>query len=416
MLPIDLIKSFIIALSIGVLIGVERERRKASRAVPVAAGVRTFAVTALLGALAMAVGGVTLLAIATLCVAAFTAISYWRSRDEDLGLTTEFALIATCLLGGQALDQPALALALGVVITILLAARQPMHRFIGAVMTEGELADLLILAGATLVILPMLPDRSMGPFQAINPHDLWIVAILILGINAAGQIITRWLGGRLGVPLLGLASGFVSSSATIGAMGAWVRGAPMAMRAGAAGAVLSTVATFVQLGVVIWMTDRQTFASALAPLFAAIAAAGAAGGLLTLLSWRHPLTTMPDISRGFGIVMALVFSLTLGAMLILVAGLRDWLGAPGMIMAAAIGGVLDVHAAAIAIAAQVASGALPPQAALLPLLVSWTTSTAAKILFAASAGPRDFAGRVIVAQFVILAAAWAAAALTGGLT
>jgi uncharacterized membrane protein (DUF4010 family) len=87
-----------------------------------------------------------------------------------------------------------------------------------------------------------------------------------------------------------------------------------------------------------------------------------------------------------------------------------------MIMAAAIGGVLDVHAAAIAIAAQVASGALPPQAALLPLLVSWTTSTAAKILFAASAGPRDFAGRVIVAQLVILAAAWAAAALTGGLT
>ena len=102
---------------------------------------------------------------------------------------------------------------------------------------------------------------------------------------------------------------------------------------------------------------------------------------------------MPDISRGFGIVMALVFSLTLGAMLILVAGLRDWLGAPGMIMAAAIGGVLDVQAAAIAIAAQVASGPV-----------------------AASAGPRDFAGRVIVAQLVILAAAWAAAALTGGLT
>ncbi|HEY6869511.1 MAG TPA: DUF4010 domain-containing protein, partial [Novosphingobium sp.] len=272
----------LIALGVGLLVGAERERRKALRPVPASAGLRTFTVAALLGAAAMAAGGVPLLGVALLCATLFAGAGYLRARDDsDPGITTEFALVLTVLLGGLAGDQPGLAAGAAVVLTAVLAARQPLHRFVGQVLSENEVADLLILAGATLVILPLLPDRTMGPFQAINPHALWLVAILILAINAAGQVAIRWLGAKAGVPLLGLASGFVSSSATIAAMGARVRGAPEMVLAGAAAAVLSTVATFVQLAAVIGATDLATLRAVAAPLGAAVAVALLVGGALT---------------------------------------------------------------------------------------------------------------------------------------
>ena len=406
----------LIALGIGLLVGAERERRKALRTVPAAAGLRTFTIAALFGAGAQAAGGIPLLAAALACTTLFAGAGYLRAHDDgDPGLTTEFALVLTVLLGGLAADQPALAAGAAVVLTIVLAARQPLHRFVGQVMSENELADLLVLAGATLVILPLLPDRAMGPFQAINPHGLWLVAILILAINAAGQVAIRWLGARAGVPLLGLASGFVSSSATIAAMGAQVRGTPAMLLAGAAAAVLSTVATFVQLAVVIGATDLPTLRAVAGPLLAAIAVALLAGGALTVRSWRQADGTAPTMQRSFGMALALGFAAMLGAMLVLIAALREWLGTTGLLLAAALGGVLDVHGAAIAIAAQAAAGDITTDAARLGLLVSWTTSTAAKIVFALAAGPRGFGWRVTGAQLGIVAAAWGAWAAVGGI-
>ncbi|MFM7029314.1 MAG: MgtC/SapB family protein [Chakrabartia sp.] len=403
-----------VALGLGLLIGAERERRKAGRSVPSAAGLRTFALAALLGALAMMLGGVVLLATALVCTAAFAGISYWRSKDaKDPGLTTELALILTVLLGGLALTMPLVAGSAAVVVTIFLAARGPLHDIVGPRLSPAEASDLLILAGATLVILPLLPDRAMGPYDAINPHSLWLVVILVLGINAVGHIATRAVGARLGVPLLGLMSGFVSSSATIGAMGGWVRQAPTALRAASAAAVLSTVATFVQLGLVIRVTDAHIFALLLGPLMVAIIVALLLGGGLTLHAWRQPDTKVPEVQHGFGVAMALLFALMLGGMLIAVSALRDALGAPGLLMAAAIGGVLDVHAAAIALSTQVADGQLAPGDAALPMLVAWSSSTGAKVVLAASAGPIGFAKRVVPAQLVLIAAVWLIAAIQG---
>lgn len=406
----QILSALLTAFGLGLLIGIERERRKAGRPQPSAAGLRTFTLAALMGVLAMVLGGQTLLAVVSVCAAALAGVSYWRARgDQDPGLTTEFALVITVLLGGLALPHPEMAAGAGVVVTILLAARRPLHDFVGKRLKDGEVSDLLILAGASLVILPLLPDRAMGPFLAINPRDLWRVAVLILGINALGHVVTRTLGARLGVPLLGLVSGFISSSATIGAMGGWVRSAPPALRAATAAAVLSTVATFLQLGLVIRVTNADVFALLFGPMAAAILAALVSGGALTVHAWRHTAPSMPEVDRAFGVLMALVFAATLGGMLIFVSALRVWLGAPGLAMAAAIGGVLDVHAAAMAIATQVSTGDLAPADAALPMLIAWSTSAGAKILLAATAGPLGFAKRVVPAQLSIIAAAWIAA-------
>ena len=115
-----------------------------------------------------------MLAIATAGVIALTAIAYWRGHDDDPGLTTEIALILTVLLGGLSAQQPALAGGLAVLVAVLLASRTRLHRFVRSVLTEEELHDILIFAGATLVVLPFIPDRSMGPYGALNPHSIWI--------------------------------------------------------------------------------------------------------------------------------------------------------------------------------------------------------------------------------------------------
>ena len=132
-----------------------------------------------------------LLSIATAGVIVLVAVAYWRGHEEDPGLTTEIALTVTVLLGGLSMQRPALAGGLGVVVVVLLAAKSRLHRFVGSILTEDELQDALIFAGATLVVLPLVPDRPMGPYGALNPHSIWVIVILIMAISAAGYVAVR---------------------------------------------------------------------------------------------------------------------------------------------------------------------------------------------------------------------------------
>ncbi len=104
-------------------------------------------------------------------------------------------------------------------VAVLLNARAELHRFVRSVLTNEEIRDLLIFAGATLVVLPLLPDHPIGPYGVLNLRTIWLVVILVMGIGALGYILVRIVGPRYGLPLAGFASGFISSSATIGAMG-----------------------------------------------------------------------------------------------------------------------------------------------------------------------------------------------------
>jgi uncharacterized membrane protein (DUF4010 family) len=97
------------------------------------------------------------------------------------------------------MQHPALAGGLAVTVAIVLAAKSRLHRFVGDTLTENELEDALLFAGATLVILPLVPDRPMGPYAAFNPHAIWVVVILIMAISAASYVAVRLLGARFGL-------------------------------------------------------------------------------------------------------------------------------------------------------------------------------------------------------------------------
>ena len=257
------------ALAIGLLIGAERERRKGEGPSRSPAGIRTFAIASLLGAVSLTIGTQWLLAACTVAMGGLSAIAYSRSSQDDPGLTTEAAVVLTVLLGALVTLHPALAAGLAVSVVILLAARDRIHRFVSVALSEEELFDALVFAAGVFVILPLVPNRYLGPFNAINPHTIWIIVILMMSISALGYIAVRLIGPRFGLPLAGLASGFVSSIATIGSMGARALKEPGLARPAVAGAVLSTIATVIELAIVLAATSRATLQVFTIPLIAA---------------------------------------------------------------------------------------------------------------------------------------------------
>ena len=277
-----MILNLAVALGIGLLIGSEQERRKGEGPSRSPAGIRTFTVASLAGATSFIVGGEVLLAVATAGVIILTGVAYWRAHEDDPGLTTEIALILTILLGGLSMQQPALAAGLAVTVAVLLAARSWLHRFVRSVLTKHELQDALIFAGATLVVLPLVPDRPIGTYGALNPHSIWILVILVMAISAAGYVAVRLLGVRFGLPIAGLASGFISSTAAIGAMGARVAKMTDVLAAAVAGAVLSTIATIVQMALVLAATSMTTLRTLSVPLICAGLAAVLYGTVFTI--------------------------------------------------------------------------------------------------------------------------------------
>jgi uncharacterized membrane protein (DUF4010 family) len=396
-----------VALGIGLLIGAERERRKGEGPSRSPAGIRTFAVASLAGAVSLVVGGEVLLAVATGGVIILTAAAYRRGHETDPGLTTEIALILTVLLGGLSTQQPALAAGLAVTIAVLLASRSWLHRFVGSVLTEVEVNDALIFAGATLVVLPLVPDRPMGPFGALNPHSIWIIVILVMAISAAGYIAVRMLGARYGLPIAGLASGFISSTATIGAMGARVAKTPDVLAAAVAGAVLSTIATIVQMALVLMATSITTLRTLSVPLVCAGSAAVVYGAIFTVRALQQKTESEAQGGRAFSLSAALVFALTLSSILVASAALREWFGEAGIIVAAALAGFVDTHSAAISVASLVASGKMNAADAVFPILAGLSTNTISKMILASTGGGRSFALRVIPGLIIVAFAAWA---------
>jgi uncharacterized membrane protein (DUF4010 family) len=398
---------FAAALCIGLLVGIERERRKGRGPHRASAGLRTFAVAALAGAVSMYLGGAVLLAGSALGVAAFAAVGYLRSAEDDPGITTEIALLLTLLLGGLAIRAPALAASLGVVLAVLLAAREPMHGLVTRSLSPHEVRDGLIIATATLVVWPLMPSRYIGPYGALTPRALWTIVVLVLVIAALGHVALRLLGPRFGLSIAGLASGFVSSTATIGAMGGRAVLQPELSRAAASGAILSTVATVVQLAAILAVISPPTLAALAAPL--ACAGVVAIGYALWFALRDLPRADGASIEvsgSAFSPIAALLFGATVGAILLAAAALNAWLGRQGLNLATGVAGFVDTHAAAASVASLVASSALPASEAAIPILIGVSTNTVSKLVVAGLSGSRAFARQVTPGLLAVVAAAW----------
>ncbi len=374
------------ALGLGLLIGVVRERRKPE--VAVVAGLRTHALVALGGAVALWLGVAAFVAT-VLLVGALSALSYRNSRDEDPGLTGEIALVVTALLGGLALSAPALAGALGVVVAALLYAKGPLHRLSRDLISEKEVRDGLLLLASALVVLPVLPDRTIGPYDVFNPATLWKLVVLVMAISALGHVALRATGNRWGLAIAGFFAGYVSSTAATAGFGQRVRETP-ALLSSAIGATMLANLASVTLIVPILLAVAP---SLLPALWLELAAAGVvllAGGLLGIHRGEHDDVPAPTAqTRMFRLTHALLFAAVITVVLFVSAALGDWLGPRGAITGAVIAALAELHAAVATVGNLFVGGRIDVMQARWALLGLIAASALAKTVVAfASGGPR----------------------------
>lgn len=395
----------VVALGAGMLIGLERERRKGEGPQRESAGLRTFMVAALLGVCAQIVS-VALAAVALLGVTVLAALSYLRSRSDDPGLTTELALVTTALIGMLAVPQPELAAAAAVLLASLLAARERLHHFATHWLSEDELHDGLLLAALLLILLPLLPAQSLMWLGGLSPRRMLALLVVILAMQALSHVAQRLLGSRLGLPVSGLLGGFVSSTATITAMGGRARSGQAPLQLACSAAVLSSAATWMQVALMASVVVPGALLAWLPMVLVGVVAPLVIGVLL----WRRASATAPGEVPPGRQVLRLREAATVGALLIagaVVVNLAHQRGDLGLMLGTGIAALADAHAPMVALMSMSGTGLIGHDAAMSGVLLAITVNSATRSVAAWVSGGRVYGLVVAAALGVNVALVWA---------
>lgn len=414
---------FAIALFIGALIGLEREKRKVEGSATGVGGLRTFILFAMAGAVSawlsqqFAMPWVFLVGLVCTTIVVMTGYAVYAVRHSDAhGLTTEVAAVVTYLLGGVAMSgHPELAVALAITTSAVLAYKQPLHRAVGW-LGEADLHAILKLLIATFIVLPVLPDRTVDPWGALNPYKMWWLVILISGLSLVGYVATRWMGERRALPLTGLFGGLVSSTAVSLAFARRSReqdAPPGWADALASGVLLSWAVMFGRVVALVVFVNTA--------LLHRILPAVTAMGVLTLvlgiaLMRRVGRTGTAEGGAGgtqvvlrnpFSLTSAIKFALFFAAVLLLVKVVEHYAPGQGVYAVAALAGLTDVDAITLSMAAygRDAAHAAP---AVTAILIAMASNTLVKCGLVAALGSRTMAVRIFLGTGLILAAGTAA--------
>lgn len=400
--------SLAVALAVGLLVGLDREKHKNAGSSSSAAGVRTFTLVALLGAMVALLHSDVIIAVAGTGLIILTAFSYRAKQAQYPGLTTELALLATFTIGFMAVGQVELAAALGVLITLLISSKSGLHKFAVTQLTEQELHDATLLAGAALIVLPLLPNQAIDPFGVVNLRLVWSLTVLMLSINALGYVARRTLGSQVGLAIAGFCGGFVSSIITIAAIGRQAHAQPALLRSAVAGAAFSSIATVIELLIIIVITNVKLLPY-LGPGVVAMGAIAAVYGLVFEFAAKEVHTAAEPVSgRAFEPKFAILFACAFASMLLIAALLQRLLGASGAQATIALGGLIDTHAATASAARLASSGTLGVIPAAFAATLAITANTVVKAIAAAVAGGRAFAIRLCPSHLGMIIALWSA--------
>ena len=418
-LDLETVRNLATALLIGALLGIERERHKQVEADASGSGLRTFILFALLGALG---GWLTVLLdfpwiLVAVVLAALVAVvaSYIleaRLQPDALGLTTELAAVAVCLLGAVVmLGHREIAVALAITIAAVLAYKEPLHGMVSRLGREDVYAGVRLLA-ATFIVLPLLPDRPVDPWGALNPYKLWLLVLLISGLSLVGYVATRLLGPNRGIPLTGLTGGLVSSTATTLSFARQSReeGNAQSAPALASGIFISWSVMFLRVLVTVLIVNRALLPRLAVP-FVAMAAVAA------VFAWamyrRSSATTEAGgvpLSNPFSLTAAAKFAALFAAVLLVVALVQEYFPEQGVYYVAALAGTTDVDAITLSMADFARQGNVA--VAVNAIVIATLTNTAVKALMVVGLGAGGLRVPVLAGAIAIAAAGMIALSLT----
>lgn len=408
---------FAVALFLGALIGLEREKRleeeveTGARKQRGIGGLRTFILFAEAGAIAAWLSRELgtpwpFVGVGAMVTAAVLAGYAATARQEgQLGLTTETAAIVTYLLGGTVLFGHAeIAVALAIATSAVLAFKQPLHGLVERLGRDDLYAGLKLLIAA-FVVLPVLPNRPVDPWGALNPWKMWWLVILISGLSLIGYVATRMLGAGRGIPLTGLFGGLVSSTAvtlSLARRSVEDAGGARLAPALAAGILLSWAVMFARIGVLVAAVNVPLLGRVALPVGVGLATAlGAAGWLY----WRGRAADVRgdavSLTNPFSLSSAIRFALLFSAVLLAVKLVQTYLPGSGLYVVAALAGLTDVDAITLSVAQPHEGVALAPAAA--AIAIAAAANTLVKCGMAIGIGSRALGRLVGVATAALLA-------------
>lgn len=409
----DLFQRLGVALAIGVLVGIERGwQLRAEAEGERAAGLRTFALSGLLGGIAAALSAVTapvtLGLIALAYTAAFTAFHFLEaSRDNNFSVTGVVAGILTFALGAYAvLGDLAVAVAGAVAMTALLALKQPLHRWVGA-LSWLEIRAGLILLAMTFLLLPVLPDRPVDPWGAVNPREIWLFAILMAAVSFAGYWAVKLVGERSGIAVAGLAGGLASSTATTLTLARLSKATGGGETLFAGGILFAGAVMLGRVAIIAGAVQPALLPALAPPVIGAALAFLVIGFVLVRRGGDGAAKAGLKLENPFELATVLKFSAFVAVVMAGATIVNEWIGAAGTFVVAAASGLADVDAITLSMA-RLAGGTIDHWTATLAIALAAAVNSFVKVGFAAAAGTPRLAVTLAIATAIGLAIGGAA--------
>jgi uncharacterized membrane protein (DUF4010 family) len=401
---LSLVLTFSVSAAIGLLVGLERERKPSAKA-----GVRTFTLIALLGSLSALLAEATdsawTLGAGAVAVTGALVAAYLQDREsikDDSGTTTVMAALAVFFLGGiNYYGYRTPAVALGVGITVLLYFKSEIEGF-SHKLTGQDVRSMLQFAVLTAVILPLLPDRAFGPYGVLNPFQIWLMVVLVAAVSLSGYVAWRLTLGRHGLLLTGVLGGLVSSTATTLAYARQVAAGSQTLPAAVLVILLANATKLVRVLFLVGVVAPDALPRALVLLVPALLVS------LVGVAWRwKAVDTAPandeeafhnptqlGTAIGFGAAYALV--------LLFSAWANDVLGVSGVLALAAASGLTDVDAITLSSMQMLNREALSEETALTAVAVAVASNLVFKTVAASAAGGPVLRGPVMRAFSAVL--------------
>lgn len=398
-----IIKQLAIALGLGLLVGLQRESQASALG-----GVRTFPLITVLGTLAawlaQAYGGWVLgagwLALAALIL--IGKMAELRRPEADPGMTTEVAMLLMFGVGAYlTVGAWVVAVTIGAGTAVLLHFKGQLHGLV-ARLGENDLKAIMQFALISLVILPVLPNRAYGPYSVLNPRNVWLMVVLIVGISLAAYIIYKFFGENAGIVLGGVLGGVISSTATTVSYARRTAESPETSRLAALVIVIASAVVFARIGVLV-VTVAPSFFPAAAPPLGVMLVVLAACAFVMWRWGRGDTSDMPPQENPTELRSALLFGGLYALVLLAVAFAKDKFGNSGLYVVAGISGLTDVDAITLSTSRLVGDGRLGATDAWRVILLAAMTNLVFKAALVAALGDRLLLRRVVIAFAVALA-------------
>jgi len=377
------------AFGVGLLIGIERGwQGRVKEEGDRVAGIRTFALTGIFGGIIGIISGhfgEWLLAAALLSFATVVAITYFVGvkESDDIGFTTSVALLITFSLGIWAtFGNHAWVFIVAVLVLALLGYKPDIHKWIRNIETKEIYAGIKLLI-ISVILLPLLPDKGYGPYEALNPYWLWLMVVLITGLSFLGYLAISHFGDRIGVLLTALTGGLASSTAVTLSL------ANMAKRTSVsnifmAGVLIASGIMFIRVVIEVTVVNAKLLYMLWPPILVMFAL-NLLGILWLLRSDRkkeNEKSSPMKIENPFQLSTALKFGVLLGVILVLSEVMKEWLGDEGIYILSVVSGLMDVDAITLSLS-KMATGELPEKVAATAIVLATITNTIIKgLMFA----------------------------------